>query len=425
MQAGRTSMQVFTLNGISTADCNDVTFTFVCGKSRVTKHLAECTVSGSTIYVPLKQEDTAILAGKYTVEIQADLKDGSVPAIRAVQGFCTGAKNIRIVDGNHPNTNTEDQDDFYTVTQENEVTWVYKGQISTKETENGYEITVSDPVNGTKTLQIKNGTDGAPGTPGEPGAPGAPGEKGDPGNTPTIQVGTITTLPPGQPATVQNVGTEDAAVFDFGIPEGEQGSPGAPGNKGDPGTAATIQVGTVTTLDPGQTATVQNAGTENEAIFNFGIPKGATGAAGPSGYKKITAITVSAANQASQYTLVNGNLNNYFEIAFRIFVPASRDDTIFIAINQTSSYAWSNYINTSIFAANSRYIAGEIHLFDSIAYVDNAAGNTWSNSVGVFGSGRLAIEPNPGYGYWNAILNSGAVFPIGTIFELWGIPKYV
>lgn len=52
---------------------------------------------------------------------------------------------------------------------------------------------------------------------------------------------------------------------------------------GEDGAAATIQVGTVTTLEPGEQATVENVGTENAAILNFGIPKGEQGEPGPQG----------------------------------------------------------------------------------------------------------------------------------------------
>lgn len=57
----------------------------------------------------------------------------------------------------------------------------------------------------------------------------------------------------------------------------------ANGLKGDKGDAATIQVGTVTTLEPSQNATVSNSGTANDAVFNFGIPKGEKGDKGEPG----------------------------------------------------------------------------------------------------------------------------------------------
>jgi hypothetical protein len=97
------------------------------------------------------------------------------------------------------------------------------------------------------------------------------GDKGDKGDTATVAVGTVTTLAPDQPATVNNSGTSNDAVLNFGIPQGDQG------DKGDKGDAATVAVGTVTTLDPDQPATVNNSGTSNDAVFNYGIPKGEPG----------------------------------------------------------------------------------------------------------------------------------------------------
>jgi hypothetical protein len=58
---------------------------------------------------------------------------------------------------------------------------------------------------------------------------GASGVEGPPGQPATISLGTVVTLPAGSAATVTNSGTSNAAVFNFGIPEGAQGIPGVPG----------------------------------------------------------------------------------------------------------------------------------------------------------------------------------------------------
>lgn len=58
---------------------------------------------------------------------------------------------------------------------------------------------------------------------GATGATGAQGAKGDQGDAATIQVGSVTTVPYGQTANVVNSGTEQAAVFDFTIPQGRPG----------------------------------------------------------------------------------------------------------------------------------------------------------------------------------------------------------
>ncbi len=55
---------------------------------------------------------------------------------------------------------------------------------------------------------------------------------------------------------------------------------GPQGQRGSDGAAASVAVGTVTTLSPGSPATVTNGGTSSNAVLNFGLPAGANGAAG-------------------------------------------------------------------------------------------------------------------------------------------------
>ena len=104
-------------------------------------------------------------------------------------------------------------------------------------------------------------------------------ELGTPGPAATVTVGSTTTLSAGSSATVTNSGTNLAAVLNFGIPQGIQGIQGIQGSTGATGatgTAATITVGTTTTLTPGSSATVTNSGTSSAAVFDFGIPSGST-----------------------------------------------------------------------------------------------------------------------------------------------------
>lgn len=63
--------------------------------------------------------------------------------------------------------------------------------------------------------------------------------------------------------------------------QGPKGDPGEQGPKGPAGTSATIQVGTVSTGSAGTSASVVNVGTTSNAVFNFTIPRGATGERGP------------------------------------------------------------------------------------------------------------------------------------------------
>lgn len=67
------------------------------------------------------------------------------------------------------------------------------------------------------------------GAKGDKGDAGGKGDTGVPGKAATIQVGEVTTGAAGTPASVSNVGTDEAAIFDFTIPRGDKGADGADG----------------------------------------------------------------------------------------------------------------------------------------------------------------------------------------------------
>lgn len=125
-----------------------------------------------------------------------------------------------------------------------------------------------------------------------------------------VSVKSTGTLAPGMQATVVNSGTPTNVQLEFGIPtgvagpkgdtgatgptgtsgvngingtngtngaDGIDGTNGINGINGINGTAATITVGTTSTLPAGSSATVVNTGTSTSAIFNFGIPQGIAG----------------------------------------------------------------------------------------------------------------------------------------------------
>ena len=143
------------------------------------------------------------------------------------------------------------------------------------------------------------GLGGPKGDKGDKGDTGATGPQGPQGNAATVSVGSTTTLPVGQNATVENVGTLYNAVLNFGIPQGPRGPQGAtgatgakgdkgdqgnPGPQGEKGTNATVTVGTTTTTEPGTQAYAWNSSSNpNNAVINFNIPRGATGATGATG----------------------------------------------------------------------------------------------------------------------------------------------
>ena len=115
-----------------------------------------------------------------------------------------------------------------------------------------YAIAVKNGYRGTETDWIASlkGAKGDKGDKGEKGDTGETGPKGDAGDTgpqgpagtngvdgaaATIQVGTVTSLPSTAIPTITNSGTTSAAVFNFGIPKGEKGDKGDAGAQGPAG----------------------------------------------------------------------------------------------------------------------------------------------------------------------------------------------
>lgn len=162
------------------------------------------------------------------------------------------------------------------------------------------------------------GDPGDAGSTGPAGAAGSKGDQGDPG--PTGSVGpagstgpTGSTGPAGDPGPAGAAGPAGSTG-----PTGATGSTGPAGPTGDPGPAGaagaagatgatgpagtngatpTFSIGTVSTLNPGVSATVTQTGTGLAPILNFGIPKGEA-AAGGSGSSKVTATNAALGTQA-------------------------------------------------------------------------------------------------------------------------------
>ena len=197
---------------------------------------------------------------------------------------------------------------------------------------------------------------GKPGTDGTNGTDGAPGKDGVDGKAATIQIGEVITGEPGTNASVENTGTENAAILKITIPRGQTGTPGTNGADGAPGAdgkngatftpavdtngnlswtndgglpnpetvnvrgaqgeAATVQVGTTTTLPAGSQATVNNSGTSEAAVLNFGIPTGQPGADGQAATIAVGEVTTGVAG--SQASVTNSGTPNAAVLDFTI-----------------------------------------------------------------------------------------------------------
>ena len=115
---------------------------------------------------------------------------------------------------------------------------------------------------------------------------GDKGDTGEKGDTPTIKIGTVT-QGASTNVTMREVGGEH--LFDFTLVKGDKGEKGdkgdtgskgdtgekgEKGDKGENGQTPSFTIGTVTTLNPDQNATVTISGTFPNLVLNFGIPRG-------------------------------------------------------------------------------------------------------------------------------------------------------
>ena len=128
-------------------------------------------------------------------------------------------------------------------------------------------------------FKLRN-TGGPKGDKGDKGDTGQTGPQGPKGDAATVAVGSTTTLAVGQDATVENVGSIYNAVLNFGIPQGPQGPQGAKGDKGDTGAQGETgprgpqgERGTNATVYIGTTSTL-NPGSQ-ATVYNSGTDSNA------------------------------------------------------------------------------------------------------------------------------------------------------
>ena len=137
------------------------------------------------------------------------------------------------------------------------------GTVSTGEEGTNAAATITGDVNDLKlNLTIPRGNTGA---------------QGATGQTPTISIGTVSSLGEGESATAEITGTSPNLTLNLGIPVGATGAQGETGSTGATGATPQFSIGTVSTLEPTEQASVTLDGTAAEPTLNFGIPKGADG----------------------------------------------------------------------------------------------------------------------------------------------------
>lgn len=196
-------------------------------------------------------------------------------------------------------------------------------------------------------LKGEKGDKGDPGEKGEKGDPGQqgdPGEKGADGVTPTI----------GENGNWY-IGEEDT-----GKPS--RGEPGADGKPGETGVTPSIQIGEVTTLEPGEQATANITGTSEDPLLNLGIPKGENGSLGWNRVEKTSEDTSVQLEPNVLYIFPEmANLTVMFQDTtseYHFFFISGATPTVF-SMDGVLSDAYS-------IEANMKY---EVSILESVAYV--------------------------------------------------------
>jgi len=147
-------------------------------------------------------------------------------------------------------------------------------------------------------------------------------------------VDSVTTLPSGSQAAV-NVSVSGGTLhLSFEIPRGDDGTQGAQGSNGNDGAPgpqgppfANAIVDSVTTLNPGESATVDLIFDGTNVRFTFGIPRGADGATGDTGQNgEVTQVDLNNALQGTlSQTSNNSNGVNTLDNPFTNDPPTMAD----------------------------------------------------------------------------------------------------
>ncbi len=161
----------------------------------------------------------------------------------------------------------------------------------------------------------------------------------------------------------------------------------------------TVNVGTVTTLESNQNATVQNVGTAKDMILNFGIPKGikgdtgSTGPQGPKGDKGDTGNTGSQGPKGDKGDTGNtgpqgpAGTTDYNNLINKPTIPTKTSDLEndnYFAEDECYTHTDNNYTN-----ADKTYVgqipnkANKAHIYSIPSYVtsDELTLSDWNNYI--------------------------------------------
>lgn len=173
----------------------------------------------------------------------------------------------------------------------------YSPVISVSDIEGGHRVTITNE-NGDQNFDVMDG---------QAGIQGPAGQSITMETSPYYDSGEIIGT------TVTFYGSQGSETIN--VLNGSQGMQGPAGEKGENGNAATISPGTVTMLSAGSAPYVNNSGTAQEAVFNFGIPYPAVSGGG-GGYDVLvlnmdpvtTLYNLLFGGRGAQFKFINGYL---------------------------------------------------------------------------------------------------------------------
>ena len=193
----------------------------------------------------------------------------------------------------------------------------------------------------------------------------------------------------------------------------QSGSRGPAGSDGDDGDAATIAVGTVSTIAAGSPATVTNVGTAAAAIFDFEIPQGADGA-GSGDMQASTYDPTSVEDDAFDMdNMADGSTNVAMLATERTkLTNIETNADVTDAANVTAAGALMDSEVSSLSGVKTLTVPDNttISAFGASLIDDAAAGNARTTLGLVIGTDVQAYNPNPQQSPFSTLILSVAAF---------------
>lgn len=166
---------------------------------------------------------------------------------------------------------------------------------------------------------------------------------------------------------------------------GRDGRDGVSGSSGEDGKAATIKIGTVNTVDMLQGASVENVGTASAAIFNFKIPRGAEGPQGPKGNDAIIPENVATTDNITWAIIKDKPAQVSDRLSFII-----KNNTIILSNNYYQFLDLTDNTTFKLPVNKTKNVVMEMHVFLTIGLETKEIRFTdeirWAN--------ELVVEPN-------------------------------